>query len=200
MRKNEISGGIVLAGGAGSRIGGSKPLVQLNGTPLITIAIDSLSRVTNRVIAVAATREQIGLPDVIVIEDLWSGYGPVGGIVTGLLALGPGSYLVLACDMPFVQLSVLELLIENATKHPEAHAVVPVISGMPEPLCAIYRHSAAAVLQTFMEEGGRSARKALKQLSYHSAPEDQLRKVDPELVSFRNINTLEDLTKFVAAE
>jgi molybdopterin-guanine dinucleotide biosynthesis protein A len=118
----------------------------------------------------------------------------VGGIVTGLNAVGPGAHFVVACDMPGVDVQVLTLLMEAVD--PTLDAVVPELSGMPEPLCAVYCDSAEVKLRRFLADGGRSARGALDVLATLRIEEDRLRRLDPTARSLINVNTPEDLDRF----
>jgi len=185
--------GIVLAGGESRRMGRDKALVCHNGTTMIERAVEALQHVTIRTIVVASTSDKYCVPGAEVIPDLYPGAGPVGGIVTGLTAAGPGCHLVLACDMPAVKEAILNRLLEAAQDYRKCDAAVPEIGGELEPLCAAYRDTAAPKLAAFMESGRRSAREAMKRLSIIKIPEEELQLLDPDLSTFININTPDDL-------
>lgn len=112
--------------------------------------------------------------------------------MTGLQALGTGAHFVLACDMPRLQTPVLRLLWETWQMNMDKEAVVPELADGTEPLCALYTDSALPKLHRFLEEGGRSARKALRGLAVQPVDEITLRIADPALESFLNINTREE--------
>jgi molybdopterin-guanine dinucleotide biosynthesis protein A len=142
------------------------------------------------------TPGRYALPGVRVLGDLFPDTGPVGGILTGLTALGPGRHLVVACDMPALNPAVLRLLREAAT--PDWDAVVPEIGGRLEPLCAAYRDSAAPPLRRFLETGQRAARRALETLRVRRIGEEALRRIDPDLACFTNLNTPEERENWLA--
>lgn len=124
--------------------------------------------------------------------------GPLGGIVTGLMALGAGAHLVVACDMPYVQPAVLELLRRSAT--PEWDAVVPLCAGQPEPLCALYGASATEKLRAALEGGMRSVRAALQNLRVLYLDEAQWEPFDPGHNGFTNWNTPQDIQQVSPGE
>jgi molybdopterin-guanine dinucleotide biosynthesis protein A len=192
--ENAVSatGAIIVAGGKSRRMGQDKALLKCGGMTLLERCIASLQPHVRQIVVVADVPDKYALPSGCVLGDAFPDCGPVGGIVTGLGALGTGSHLVLACDMPLVQPGVIRLLRDAATE--EWDAAVPEIDGEWEPLCAVYRHAAAPKLRRFLESGGRSARKAIDELTVRRIGEDELRRADPHLISFTNINTPEEWT------
>ncbi|HZP83875.1 MAG TPA: molybdenum cofactor guanylyltransferase [Chthonomonadaceae bacterium] len=184
---------IILAGGQSRRMGQDKALLPMNGMTLLEHVVASLLRVATEVVVVADVQDKYVLPCGRVLADTFPGSGPVGGILTGLTALREGRHIVVACDMPLLNVAVLQLLLKAHT--PEWDAVVPEINGQPEPLCAVYAHTAAPRLMRFLENGGRAAREALSHLRVKRVGEGVLRRIDPELACFTNVNTPEDLAR-----
>ncbi len=188
------AGAIVLAGGQSSRMGQDKALLPYNGMTLLEHVVASLLLIATDIVVVAETANKYVLPCGRVLGDTFPGFGPVGGILTGLTVLGPGNHMVIACDMPSLHIPVLQLLLKACTN--EWDAAVPEINGQTEPLCAVYSQSAAPRLLKFLENGGRSAREALALLRVKKVGEGVLRRLDPELTCFTNINTPEELEAF----
>ena len=186
----ETTGAIILAGGKSQRMGQDKALLTVEGMTLLERCVANLLALVTDVVVVADTPNKYALPCGRVIADTFPDCGPVGGIITGLTALGPGTHFVLACDMPVVKPVVLQLLQKAATL--EWDAVVPEVNGRLEPLCAVYRHSAAPGLLRYLETGERSARGAVATLRMKRIGEGVLRRIDPNLISFTNANTPEE--------
>jgi molybdenum cofactor guanylyltransferase len=184
------TGAIILAGGKSERMGQDKALLTFEGMTLLEHCVANVLSLVEEVVVVADTPGKYTLSCGRVIADSFPDCGPVGGIVTGLTVLGRGAHIVLACDMPMVQPSVLQLLLKSMNV--EWDAFVPEVGGQLEPLCAIYRHSAAPKLLRYLETGERSARKAMKSLDVKRIGEGVLRRADPSLVSFTNVNTPEE--------
>lgn len=184
-------GAIVLAGGKSVRMGQDKALLPWNGTTLLEHCVANLRELTSNIVIVADRADRYALSGCRMAADLYPDAGPVGGIVTGLTALGEGRHIVIACDMPFVRTELLRLLLDSATE--DWDAVVPEIGGQIEPLCAVYRSSAIPPLRRFLDSGQRAAQRAVQSLHTRFLGEDNLRHADPNLISFTNLNTPADL-------
>lgn len=187
-------GGIVLAGGRSARMGQDKALLKIDGVTLLERAVATMRQVTQEVVVVADRTDRYSLPGVPCCADAYPDTGPLGGLVTGLTASGPGWHLVAACDLPALQTALLLLLLEEAG--PAWDAVVPEVGGQLEPLCAIYCDTAAAPLAEYLQGGGRAVHKALAGLRLKRLEESLLRRADPQLRSFCNLNTPEDFAAF----
>jgi molybdopterin-guanine dinucleotide biosynthesis protein A len=103
---------------------------------------------------------------------------------------------VVAVDMPFVAPALLARLIEIALAE-DRDAVVPVVGGRAQPLCAVYAARVASVAEDLLRGPRRAMHDLLEALGPRVAyvSEDVLRADDPDLRSFFNINTLDDLTR-----
>jgi len=104
--------GAILAGGQSRRMGRPKEGVVLwDGRPMIEHVVASVQAVCGRVVIVGACRGWTPAPDVIHLDDCYTGAGPLGGIAT-LLASGlDQGYLVVACDQPLVPPRAFRLLL-----------------------------------------------------------------------------------------
>lgn len=100
-----------------------------------------------------------------VVNDERRGLGPLAGIAAGLAAADGLSAIVLAWDMPFVPAELLRRLRERAAAVTGVDAVVPMHGTTPEPLCAWYAPTAAAVCRALLEGGERRARTLAASLS-----------------------------------
>ena len=118
------------------------------------------------------------------------------GIVTGLRATKAEHAVVLTCDVPFVNSKVIQLLMERAQ---HADAVVPRWgAGQLEPLQAVYRsESMLREAEKALVLGYLSPTSAIKKLAgvVYVSVEDEIRLVDPELRTFFNVNTREDVAR-----
>ena len=183
---------IILAGGKSVRMGEDKALLSLDGMSFLEHIVTSMLELTNNIIVVVDRENRYTLPYGRMVVDIFPDVGPVGGIITGLMAAGPGTHYVVPCDMPDLNPNVMRLLGQAAS--PPLDAVVAEISGEEQPLCAVYRHTAMPKLLSYLENGKRTARGALAILHVMRIGEGVLRRIDPDLASFRNINTPEELT------
>ncbi len=146
--------GVVLAGGAGRRIGGEKALVALHGTPLIAYPVAALRIVLGEVLVLAkADTELPPLPGVVLCVEPDEPRHPLAGIVHALARAQGREVLVCAGDLPFVTEPLLRVLL--AADPQGAPAVVPRAGGRLQPLLARYLAAAHAPLAAALEGGGR---------------------------------------------
>lgn len=146
--------GVVLAGGKSSRLGRDKTAVPYLGETLLERSARLLQACCDEVF-VSCRNPHIVPPGLDVLIDDTERVGPVGGIATALRRL-QGPVLVLACDLPFMELRMLEMLIAARASRPE-QSVMTVWeqegTGFLEPLVAIYEPSALLRLEAGIAEG-----------------------------------------------
>jgi len=193
-------GSIILAGGAGNRIGGDKPFIDLMGKKLILYVIEAASSVSDEIIVVVDVDEEHKFTSIVpenvdVVVDLMSGRGPLIGLYSGLRQICSEYAVVLPCDSPFINREVLRCLFSKVRG---VDAVIPRWpNGYIEPLHSIYKVSAS--LKHSQEAIGERKFKILDMIDRLEKPEfvsvESLKKFDPELLTFFNINSLEDLVK-----
>ena len=138
--------GVVLAGGAGRRIGGEKALVELDGRPLIHYPVAAMHGVLGEVVVVC--KESTPLPTFAGVARVWcepdEPRHPLAGVICALSQTADRPILVCAGDMPLVTADVLRALL--AVRAGDAPAVVPRVGGRLEPLLALYRPAALPTL------------------------------------------------------
>lgn len=194
----ESGGAIVLAGGRSERMGQDKALLRRNGLTFLETVVATLRPLVREIVVVADRVDKYDLAGCRMVGDAYPNTGPLGGILTGLKALGTGTHLAVACDMPALQPAVLRLLLDSAA--PEWDVVVPEIDGRMEPLCAVYADTAVPALQAFLDSGGRALHRALTTVRTLHVSETILRQYDPTLLTFTNLNTPADLERLQRSE
>ncbi|MEW6491501.1 MAG: molybdenum cofactor guanylyltransferase [Cyanobacteriota bacterium] len=202
---------IVLAGGQSSRMGRDKALIPLQGVPLLRrvceVALNCASEVY--VVTPWPERYQDILPDGcrVIQEVLLSGetenrepqaehlsHGPLVGFAQGLAQVNTDWVLLLACDLPQLQVKVLQDWAKELEKtEQEAIALLPRHSKGWEPLCGFYRRQCLPFLTDFINAGGRSFQRWLAQ-----HPVQELPASDTQL--FFNCNTPADLERLCESE
>jgi molybdopterin-guanine dinucleotide biosynthesis protein A len=192
---------ILLAGGLASRLGADKALYPVAGKPMIKHIITRVSGLTDEVLVVIArnrSRSQYSeiLPDFKVINDEIELKSPLVGIITGLRAAKAQYAIVLSCDIPFVNRQVIQLLLERAS---DAEAVVPRSrTGHLEPLQAVYhRESMLHEAEEALAKEQLSPIAVIHNLArvVYVSIEDEIRVLDPDLRTFFNVNTKQDIAK-----
>lgn len=159
--------GVILAGGASRRYGRDKALTEVGGRAMALRVRDALLGAgASPVLVVGGDGPALEALGMTWIPDRWPGQGPLGGLITGLEAVGEPWVLVLACDLPRLVADALRP-ITAACASTTADAVVPVCDGRRQPLAAAYRRSVLADLHDRWDEGERSLRGALVSLDVH---------------------------------
>jgi molybdopterin-guanine dinucleotide biosynthesis protein A len=185
--------GIVLAGGKGSRINKNKALITLpDGKTLLQKCLDSLRKVLTEVLIVTNQRELYQDYDARLVEDMVKAKGPLGGIYTGLSYSTTHCNFVIGCDMPFPQPRLIEMLLQGCDDY---DVVIPKTKGEVEPLFAVYSKSCLPVISDHLQKNDLKIRKIFEKLKVQIIREEQIDDVDPQHLSFFNINTEEDLRK-----
>lgn len=127
--------------------------------------------------------------DVRRIRDRFPTMGPLAGIHAGLLEAANPLVWVVACDLPDVEPGLGALLRGLADG---VEAVVPLVGDEPEGVCALYDRTLAVRIEGLLRAGYRRVQDLLASSAVRYVPAAELRQVDPDLRSFRNINTPAD--------
>jgi molybdopterin-guanine dinucleotide biosynthesis protein A len=120
--------------------------------------------------------------------------GALGGLYTGLLAARHEETLALACDMPLLNLSLLQHLWSLLTD--EWDVVMPVWRR-EEPLHAFYRRTCIAPIERLLDRGGMRFVEFLPEVRVRYVPREEIERFDPEGRSFWNVNREEDLQRLL---
>ena len=186
--------GIVLAGGLSRRLGRDKALEPLGGQPLIRRVIERVSKVSREIIVVVADQKK---GDTLPLEpasrltlDLYPGKGSLGGIYSGLTAAEEDWGLVVACDMPFLNPTLLRYML---SLRGTADAVVPLVEGRPEPTHSLYSKLCLPYIEERLIANDLKISRLLDQVRVNYVTEQEITNIDPHHLSFFNINTTEDL-------
>jgi molybdenum cofactor guanylyltransferase len=178
---------VILAGGLSRRMGRDKAALPVGGQTMLAHLAGRLGAVVDEVIV--AGHPTTAMAGVRLIEDRYPRHGPLAGIHAGLLAARQPWAWVVGCDLPDTEPALGRFLLGLADAY---DAVVPRLDGKPQAVCAIYDCSLAPRIDAALRAGERSVRRLLGQCRVRYVPEDELRTVDPDLRSFRNLNTPAD--------
>ena len=186
-------GGIVLAGGAGRRMGADKALLELGGRTFLENAVDILLTVTDDVVVAGGSAARAAWPElrVPVVPDRFQRRGPLAGLDAGLRAVKNNSAVVVACDMPFLNPRLLRRLAAQIAGY---DAVVPVSSGRRHPLHGVYSRRCLPLIEELLRRGG-GMNDLLNRVKTKVVPEEEVRELDPEGLSCLNVNYPEELDR-----
>jgi molybdopterin-guanine dinucleotide biosynthesis protein A len=183
--------GAVLAGGASSRFGTPKWRVAVAGQSMGARAVAALTPSTARVVAISYDPEVAGL-GIEVRGDVSPGLGPLGGIQTALAwaqDLGLQGAVVLACDLPLVNASLVRELV---TEWRGEDAVFTAGPAGAEPLCALYAAAALPAIDDALARGDPSPSRLLSGLNSRRLPMARARRAAGLENPFLNVNTKEE--------
>jgi len=155
--------GLILAGGASSRMRRDKAVLVYQGKNQLDRAFELVSRHVAKVF-VSVRSSQLTEPTRAqkpLIVDSVEGGGPIVGIRSALAAYPDVAWLVVACDLPFLADPALKHLLAERNPGMLATAYASAHDGLPEPLCAIWEPAAASALAAYQSNGGQCPRKFL---------------------------------------
>lgn len=188
----------ILAGGQSRRMGEDKALIEVDGRPMVEYVIDAARQVADETFIVASDRPEYERFGCRVVPDRLPRSGSLGGIFTALSEAMNDRCLVLACDMPFVNVDLLRLMADQATG---CDALVPSLSAdrsdqggaeTLETLHAIYAKSCLPAIERQLDAGVYKVIGFFTEVNVRKLPEDEIRAIDSELLSFFNTNTPEE--------
>jgi len=172
---------------------------MLEGKQLILHVVERISQVTDDIVVSVRTAQQTDrvkqlLQTIPVVQDSIQGQSPLVGLVSGLRASRRPYIFAAPCDTVFIEPEVIRLLLQRAIGNDGA---IPMAEGnLLEPLCAVYRRESALLAAEKSIQNGRMSMLAMiKQLTkLVRVPVEDIRRLDSQLLTLRNINTEQDLS------
>ncbi|MDH4368132.1 MAG: molybdenum cofactor guanylyltransferase [Dehalococcoidia bacterium] len=186
---------IILAGGKSSRLGHSKALQAIEGKSLIQWVIDRLTILSTEIIIATAHGEPIPCSSAVRIKtvaDPYQGKGPLAGIYSGLIASSTSRPIVVGCDTPFLSVDLLAYMTQTSSGF---DVVVPRIKEKVEPLCAVYSKNCVAPIRELLRQNELKIIELFAMVKVKYVEEDEIERLDPEHLSFFNINSQDDLDR-----
>lgn len=178
-----------MTGGKSSRMGRPKALLPFGDEPLIAHVVRRLGRVFAETVVVAAPDQELPPLPVALVHDQVAYQGPVSGIYHGLKAATKEVCFVTSCDAPFLNLALISHLLSQIS---DWDVVVPFWQERFQPLHAVYRRSVAPLLHEQLERSELRPISLYPKVRTREIYEDEVRRFDPEGLSFLNMNTPQD--------
>ncbi|UCG69860.1 MAG: molybdenum cofactor guanylyltransferase [Thermoplasmata archaeon] len=190
---------VILAGGKSTRMGIDKCIILFHGKPLIYWPYSILKNVTEElIISVSCNEETTPLKEyfgqnVEIVTDEIPDLGPISGILSSFTQV-KGEYVALSpCDSPLIKSELYQRLFDKANG---ADGAVPLIGSYWEPLHGVYKKDAMlSAIKNILAEGKCRFQDTFKYLNIREFTEEDIKDIDPNLYSFVNINSFQDLTK-----
>jgi molybdenum cofactor guanylyltransferase len=187
----------ILTGGASSRMGVPKGLLQFGGQPLIVRIARLVDPLVSSVTLVGPTEPYAPIGLRVIADQQFGGpsedrtVGPLAGIASALTVTQTEWNLILACDLPYLTSEWLDWLVARATVS-SAEIIMPRTAGGPEPLAAVYRRECAQPIIEALERGTRKVTDAMEQFRMEFIAEKDWLHIDPSGRVLRNMNAPED--------
>jgi molybdopterin-guanine dinucleotide biosynthesis protein A len=197
MSQHSKVAAFILGGGANSRMGCNKGLMEFAGEPLIVRTARLLKPLVARVTVIGPAGPYRGfglhtVPDRIPGVRRMAAYqGPLAGIVTALGVTSSPWNLILACDLPYLTGEWIVVLLSRAVQS-DAHVFMPRSPGGVEPLAAVYRREAYAPLAEAFRKGVRKVTDALVMIPVETIALADLGGLEHNYLALNNMNTPED--------
>ncbi len=184
--------GVLVAGGKSRRMGRDKRFLELGGQALLQRALSALQSLFEEVLVVLAEPlPQLTGQGYRVVTDLIPSCAALGGLYTGLSLASHSRVLAVGCDMPFLNPAVIRRLAELGA---QADVVIPKLATGLQPMLAVYSKTCLPHLER-MARAQQFKVQGLAEvpgLTVKLIPEKDFLDVDPQLLSFFNINTPAD--------
>lgn len=183
----------IQAGGASTRMGTDKALLPFCGRPLIEHIIDQVNPIADEIIITSNHQENLKYLGVKLVSDIIPGQGVLGGLYTSLLAAKNDAVAVIACDMPFVNTTLLtherNLMLGGC-----CDVVIPKTATGYEPLHAVFRRKTCLpAVYAALCSGEKRLISWFDFVKVQVIDDEMLRRLGVTKNAFENINTIVDL-------
>ena len=186
--------GVILSGGLANRYDGTeKALLKVGGNRILDRLYGIYRDLFDEIILVTNTPEKFLEWDLLIVSDLFPIRSSLTGIHAGLFYTTNPYAFISACDTPFLKKEMIETVIGRIEA--QIDIVMPETSAGFEPLCAAYSKRCLEAAQNHLERKKLKITKTFRKNRIKTISEKALRKIDPDLRSFFNINTPEDLER-----
>ena len=185
--------GIVLCGGKSTRMGVPKATLPFGPEMMLQRVVRLLGTVVDPIVVVGARGQELpALPAAVPItRDERDARGPLEGLRAGLKALPAAvdAAYVTSCDVPLLVPAFVQRLIELLGEHDIA---VMEIGGFAHPLSAVYRRATLPHIEELLAHDRLRPAYLFEAVRTRRVTPEEMRDVDPDLRTLRNLNTRED--------
>ena len=186
--------GVILSGGLAARYDGTeKALLRVGGVRILDRIYEIYRELFDEIILVTNSPEKFLEWDLLIVSDLFQTRSSLTGIHAGLFYMTNPYAFISACDTPFLKKEMVETVIGKIEA--QIDIVIPETSAGFEPLCAAYSKRCLEAAQNHLEQKKLKITKTFRKNRIKTISEKVLRKIDPDLQSFFNINTAADLKR-----
>jgi molybdenum cofactor guanylyltransferase len=186
--------GVILAGGESKRFGRqNKAFIRIGGQRILDRLMGVYQPLFDQVVLV--TNDPVAYMDIdaLIVTDHFAARSSLNGLHAGLFSAAYEYAFFAACDTPFVTKALVQAMLERIEA--KTDLVIPSTTAGYEPLFAVYKKTCLPAMAELLMRNHLKIQGLFPKLRVKTVAEADLRKVDPELASFFNINTTADLAK-----
>ena len=186
--------GVILAGGQNKRFDGqNKAFIRIGGKRIVDRLLDVYTPLFDQIVLVTNDAAAYMDVDALIVTDHYSVRSSLNGLHAGLLVAAHEYAFFAACDTPFIKGALIQRVLDNITR--KTDIIIPSTSAGYEPMFAVYKKTCLPAMMSQLERDRLKIQGLFRKVRVKTVAEADLREVDPELISFFNINTPEDLVK-----
>lgn len=189
--ENQVTG-VLLAGGKSRRMGEDKRYLIVGDQTLLERGLGVLRSIFQEVLVVIGQDSSPLDLDARVVRDLVADCGSLGGVYTGLMQATTPHIFVVACDMPFLDQTVIT---QFTSRRGTADIVMARLAARLHPMHALYGKGCLTVMRQMILARQLKVQElvAHRSLLVQYITEADLLTIDPSWRSFHNVNTPADL-------
>jgi molybdenum cofactor guanylyltransferase len=186
--------GVILAGGQNKRFNGqNKAFIRVGGKRIVDRLMAVYTRLFDQIVLVTNDPAAYMDIDALIVSDHFSVRSSLNGLHAGLFAAAHEYAFFAACDTPFIKGGLIQRVVEEID--PRADLIIPCTANGYEPMFAVYRKTCLPAMVWQLERERLKIQELFRKVRVKTVAETELRRADPELISFFNINTPTDLLK-----
>jgi molybdopterin-guanine dinucleotide biosynthesis protein A len=183
---------MILAGGKNLRMGQNKAFLEVQGERIIDRIKRIFVELFDEVLLVTNSPSDYLNLNLRTVTDLYREKGSLGGIFTGLFHASFSHAFVVACDMPFIKPALISHLAGLSQGY---DIVIPRTDDGLQPLHAVYSRKCLPFMEDLLRSGNLKILDFFHRVKKREVLTEEIIPFDPQLVSFLNLNTPEDLAR-----
>ncbi|MFO7715475.1 molybdenum cofactor guanylyltransferase [Desulfosarcina sp.] len=184
--------GVILAGGLNKRFDGqNKACIRIGGKRIIDRLLEVYAGLFDQIVIVTNDPAAYMDVDALIVSDHYPVRSSLNGLHAGLFAAGHEYAFFTACDTPFIQGALIQLVIDRIERNTDI--VVPTTSAGFEPMFAVYKKTCLPVMARQLERDRLKIQGLFSKMRVNTIAEADLRQADAALISFFNVNTPQEL-------
>ncbi len=183
----------ILAGGKSTRMGQDKAFLRVGKQMVIERVIKRVQSLTDDLFISTNTPDAFSRFSLPMVGDIYPNKAALGGIYSAIHAAQHQHVLIVACDMPFLNVDLLNHLIELSST---ADVVAPLINPpQPETMHAVYSKACLPAIEKRLLTNKLRVIGFFDDVAVRYVEKKEIVAIDPNFYSFINMNTPEDLER-----